>query len=298
MKNGALVSLALRYSQTRSFVLPNHSANWLVKTIKIAKKARETVGGVGSYLLVGGTFYGAMAKGLYPDANIWVVEKDPVASVGQLFLVWLYEKGIQYSELLALFFLKDINKRHLAHKHTYFIRKKQYLDSQKVFFKFLREQSAQPDIKLFERVFSIVTTRQGLILCPPQKGIYPEIFQELRSMNLELKTPDRIVIKDIMNARVPRFDCVITNNVFDLVPDPSKFLNKVSSVANRNGIIEISTYTNRILLMGTLPTQLKQVSIPKKTIGRYTYLTVKGDTAVESTAILVPGQNVFIFKKR
>lgn len=224
------------------YFLPNHDFKWIKNLLTILKSR-----GLQNYnLLIVGYYYGALAKSLFPEKRVTVIDVDPLGILSNVFAVWLnLYKKLKFRELSKTLFL-DFYKANFRYKTLRSkISKFRYEYSTELFKEFIKENLSSKNEKdlieyLLRTIYRIEFCGDSFILNRAPKGFCTSIIKH--PLKFE---PDEVIIGDFTKMEESKkYDAIITSNLIDFVKDKNQFLRKIQSLLSKNGWAEISSYNN------------------------------------------------------
>lgn len=225
----------------RIFFLPNHTLQWLRNVIKYSNLQGKRI------LIVGGLLYSAY----FPrEFEVTVIEKNKLALLSQLYILWLKSQNFLYEKIRKILFLDKFGNRLQIHKRVRYITLQEYYDSFSLYQTFLKDMP--PCLKNlkggdlekdFRKIFQIFREGEKLVIYLIPKGLNSYEF---------LKIPPLRRFNEINCFNIPfekfqsihKFDLIISTNVIENFENPFNFFEKSYWLLKKQGKVEITTYNN------------------------------------------------------
>ncbi len=295
-----LINKALKHNQERTFFWPNQNREWLDFVLSVVEKRKNKPKNI-RILIIGGVFYSCYiaAKGYYTTS----VEKNPLASISQLYTAWLIASGYSKNQAIARSFLLDlVGERTNPHKRERItIPEKKYLRALNRFKKFLSLRDIETAQEIFNKMLGITKKKDcksKIYLNLIKKGIGLSGFN-----NASFRLPNKIITKNIKTyseKKPEKFDLIISTNVIDFFPTVENFLFTIFPLLEKNGILEITTYNQELSrkIKDIFP-ELKISKNRKRRIGKARLLKkISANNYLEVEKDLILGRNVFLIRRK
>lgn len=277
----------------RIFFLPNHNIEWLRKVIQIAKIRK------GKILIIGSPLYIAY---LPKNFDVTVIDKNFLALISQLYVLWLRQQNYSNKEIKKILFLNKFGNRFKPHQRFKLVSKLEYLKSLSIFKQFsanFGNLTKEKNIKKnFQKIFNLRKDKNKFYIYLIPKGLNSNDllkikpirkFKEIKFINISLKN---------FKAR-KKFNFIISTNVIENFDQPFTFFKYINPLLTEKAGVELTTY-NKCLAqwlryLKILINNKKQTSL---SLGKAYLFEGKNDRLGKECALkLILNKNTFIFSK-
>lgn len=278
----------------RIFFLPNHNIRWLKRVIQITRIR------MGKILIIGSPLYAAY---LPKNFNVTVIDKNFLALISQLYILWLKQQNYSNKKIKKILFLNKFGNRFKFHRRFKLVSELEYLKSLSIFKQFLTSfgdlAKGKNIEKNFQRIFNLRKDKNKFYIYLIPKGLNSDDLLKIKPVRkLEEIKFINISLENFKTHK--KFNFIISTNVIENFDKPFTFFKYIGPLLTEKAGVELTTYNKYLAqwlkYLKILINSKKQALLP---LGKAYIFKGKNDKlGRECTLKLILNKSTFIFSKK